>query len=170
MMDTTMSNMTRPQAIEKLRDLIKKIDFAQFVTVDAVNGALRSRPMSTQEFEFDGELWFFTYGNTAKVRDIELNSQVNVSYAAPDRQTYVSVTGTASIVRDRAKFEQFWSPVLKAWFPEGIDTPDLALICVDVEDAEYWEGDGKIASLINMAKALVTGEEADYGENEKIRL
>ena len=161
---------TRQQAIEKLRDLIKKIDFAQFVTQDAVTGALRSRPMSTQEVEFDGELWFFTYGNTPKVRDIELNHHVNVSYADPGNQRYVSVTGTASVVRDRAKFEKFWSPVLKAWFPEGIDTPDLALICVDVQDAEYWESDGKIASLLNMAKALVTGEEADYGENEKIRL
>jgi len=160
----------RQEAIKKLKGLIEDIDFAMLTTVD-MNGVLRSRPMSTQKVEFDGDLWFFTSIQTHKTEEIEKDNRVNVSYAAPDDNVYVSVSGTAEIVQDRAKIEELWNPILKAWFPKGLDDPNLCLLKVDAEQAEYWDSaSSTIVQIAGFVKALVTGKSAHGGENEKINL
>ena len=160
---------SREEAIKKLNDLIEGIDFGMLTTIDG--GVLRSRPMSTQDAEFDGALWFFTSSKTHKVEEIEKDNRVNVSYAAPESNTYVSVSGTAEIVKDQDKIDEYWSEVHKAWFPEGKNSPDLVLLKVNVEQAEYWDSPSStIIQIAGFLKALATGESADGGENEKINL
>jgi general stress protein 26 len=160
----------KQEAVEKLGNLIENIDFAMLTTVDT-DGVLRSRPMSTQEAEFDGTLWFFTSDKTHKVEEIERDNRVNASYAKPEDNVYVSVSGTASIVKDKAKMEELWNPILKAWFPDGLDQPDLCLLKVDVEQAEYWDSPSStLVQIVGFIKALATGQRADGGENEKINL
>lgn len=163
-----MEPKTQQEKIEKLRELMKDIDFAMLTTI-AGDGNLLSRPMSTQEAEFDGDLWFFTSEDTGKVADIERNNRVNVSYSRPDDHTYVSVSGTARLLNDRAKMKALWSPVYKAYFPKGLDDPNLRLIKVEVEKAEYWESHGLIPTVIGFVKAMA-GQEAELGENEKLNL
>ncbi len=161
---------TREEAIEKLNGLIEDIDFAMLTTIDT-DGVLRSRPMSTQKAEFDGELWFFTSDRTHKTEEIERDSRVNVSYAEPKDNVYVSVSGAASISKDRAKMEELWNPILKAWFPDGLETPGICLLKVNVEQAEYWDSPSStLVQVAGFVKALVTGKRADGGENEKITL
>ena len=159
---------TRQESIEKLKELIEDIDFCMLTTVDG--GHFRSRPMSTQEFEFDGDLWFFTSDNTHKVAEIKQDDRVNVAYSKPDDSRFVSVSGRGEIVKDRAKIEELWSPVLKAWFPDGLEDPTLCLLLVKVEEAEYWDQpSGMIVQTLGFIKALATGSELNTGENEKIR-
>lgn len=154
--------------IKKLRDLIKDIRFAMLTTIEE-DGTLRSRPMATQELDFDGDLWFFTYGGAAKVEEVQHHQQVNVSYAEPNDQKYVSVSGTAQLVRDRQKIEELWNPLYKAWFPQGLDEPDLALLKVSVDKAEYWDSpSSKVVRIVGFVKAVVTGKPIQGGENEKI--
>ena len=159
----------RQESIKKLKDLLEGIDFAMLTTM--ASGKFRSRPMSTQKFEFDGDLWFFTSDQTHKVEEIEADNRVLVAYSKPEDNTYVSVFGRAEITKDRAKIEELWNPIHKAWFPEGIDDPTLALLKVSVEEAEYWDApSSKIVQIAGFVKALVTGQEADYGEHGKINL
>ena len=159
----------RQESIEKIRELAHGIDFCMLTTIDS--GHLRSRPMSTQEMDFDGELWFFTSDDTHKVTEIEKDNRVNLAYSKPDDNVYLSISGRAEVVKDRAKIEELWSPVLKAWFPEGKDDPTLCLLKVSVEQAEYWDApNSKIVQLFGMVKAIATGQEADYGENRKMNL
>lgn len=157
------------ESIKKLHDLIKDIKFAMLTTVEE-DGCLRSRPMATQEFEFDGDLWFFTSANAPKVHEVQHDQHVNVSYAQPDKQKYVSVSGTAQLVRDRQKIEELWNPLFKAWFPQGLDEPDLALLKVSVTKAEYWDSpSSQVVRLLGFAKAVVTGKPiSNPGDNEKI--
>jgi general stress protein 26 len=163
-----MENTTREEAIGKIRDLIEGIDFAMLTTV-AADGTLHSRPMSTQKVEFDGDLWFFTNAASHKIDEIRDDSHVNVSYSAPEKQNYISVSGRASVVRDRAKMEELWNPVLKAWFPDGLDSPDIALLKVSVDSAEYWDSPSStVAHAIGLAKALLTGEGYEPGEHAKV--
>jgi general stress protein 26 len=157
------------EAVKKLGELIKDIKFAMFTTVDE-EGVLRSRPMTTQLMEFDGDLWFFTYVDTAKVDDVRQYQQVNVSYAEPDDQRYVSVIGSAEVVDDRDKMEELWNPAYKAFFPDGLSDPRLRLIKVTVSEAEYWDSPNKVASAIGFVKSLVTGDPSSMGENKKIEL
>ena len=164
------NNKIRVEAIKKLNDLIEDIDFAMMTTVDT-DGVLRSRPMSTQKAEFDGDLWFFTSDKTHKTEEIEKDNRVNLSYANPDDNVYVSVSGTAKISKDKSKMEELWNPILKAWFPKGLDDPTICLLKVNVEQAEYWDSPSStLVQIVGFAKALVTGQRADGGENEKINL
>ena len=161
---------TRAERIRKLAELIKDTEFAMLTTVDA-DGSLRSRPMALQQREFDGDLWFFTKASTPKVDEVEREEEVNLSFARPDKQHYVSVSGKARVVRDRARIEELWSPELRAWFPEGSDDPDLALLRVRAERAEYWDGRSSVVShVIGLVKAAVTGTSYEPGENEKVNL
>lgn len=157
--------------VEKLRDLIKGIKIAMLTTQED-DGTLRSRPMFTQETEFDGDLWFFTGQSTAKVDEIQQDQHVNISYANPDDNRYVSVSGRARLVRDKQKMKELWNPMFKAWFPDGLDDPDLVLLKVDVTQAEYWDSpSSKMVQLAGLVKALATGQRADdIGENEKLQL
>ncbi len=159
----------RRESIGKLKELLEDIDFAMLTTISG--GKLRSRPMSTQKFDFDGDLWFFTSDQTHKVEEIEADSRVNVAYSDPDDNTYVSVFGRAEMVKDRAKIEELWNPILKAWFPDGLDDPTLCLLKVKVEEAEYWDSsNSKIVQLVGFIKALATGQEADGGDYGRINL
>lgn len=155
---------------KKLAKLIKDIDIAMLTTEDE-DGTLRSRPMSVNgEVDFDGDLWFFTYGHSHKVMEAAQHPQVNVAFSDIKKFNFVSVSGTAELVRDKAKIEELWKPELKAWFPDGVDTPDIALLKINAEKAEYWDSP---ASPIAHAMALVkvmTGQPADIGENRKVSL
>ena len=160
---------TRNNSIEKIRKLTEDIDFCMLTTIDA--GHMRSRPMSTQQTEFDGDLWFFTSDNTHKIDEIAKDNRVCAAYAKPASDTYVSISGRAEVVKDRAKMEELWSPILKAWFPDGLEDPHLCLLKVTAEQAEYWDSpSGKLVQLFGFVKAIATGEEADWGENKKVIL
>ncbi|MFN7135082.1 MAG: pyridoxamine 5'-phosphate oxidase family protein [Myxococcales bacterium] len=150
----------RQASIERLSELIKGIRFAMLTTVGE-HGVLHSRPMYTQEMNEDGELWFFTYSDSLKVSEVEHDQHVNVSYADPDKNRWVSVAGRARVVRDRAKMESLWRPTLRAWFPKGLEDPNIALLRVQVESAEFWDHpSGRMVQLIGLARALVTGKSA----------
>ena len=160
---------TRQESIEKLKGLLEGIDFCMLTTING--GQLRSRPMSTQELDENGELWFFTSDQTHKVDEIEADNRVNVAYAQPDDNVYVSVAGRASVVKDRKKIEELWNPIHKAWFPEGLEDPTLCLLKVSVEEAEYWDSpNSKIVQIAGFVKALVTGQQADGGDHGKVKL
>jgi general stress protein 26 len=159
---------TEQESLKKLSDLIKGIKFAMLTTVED-GGALHSRPMATQDIEFDGDLWFFTRLDSAKVHEIHQDRQVNVSFADPDKQTYVSASGVASVVRDEAKIKELWRPAYKIFFPQGLDDPELALLKVSVQTAEYWNSPGSaVVRMFKFAKAYVTGDTGDLGEHGKV--
>lgn len=161
---------TRAEAIERLAELIKDIDFAMLTTVDD-DGTLRSRPMSTQKAPFDGELWFFTDTHAPKVDEIEQTHQVNLAYADPKNQRYVSISGNAQLVIDAAKKRDLWEPSHKIYFPNGPEDPNVALLKVTVSKAEYWESSSNaVGRLIDYAKAFVTSDESQLGENQKLNL
>ena len=160
---------SRMEAIKKLDEMIEGIDFCMLTTIDG--GHLRSRPMSTQQFEFNGDLWFFTSDQTHKVDEIAGDSRVCVAYSDPGNNRYVSVSGRASLSKDHSKIEELWNPAHKAWFPEGLDDPHLALLKVEVDEAEYWDSpSSKLVQIVGFVKALATGKAMDGGENEKLQL
>lgn len=157
------------EILEKVKTIIKDVEVAMLTTID--NGVLRSRPMQTQQAEFNGDLWFFTSLNTHKAEEIEKDNRVNVSYAAPEDNSYVSVSGTAEIVTDKVKMEELWNPMLKAWFPKGLDEPDIILIKVSVSQAEYWDSaSSTLVQAFGLLKSLVTGEPANGGDHAQISM
>ncbi len=129
---------TRAEAIARLAELIANIPVAMLTTTTE-RGWLRSRPMVTQSFSFDGDLWFFGGQSTAKARDIRNRHQVNLSYMSVEQDRYVSVSGMALLIDDPERIQACWSDRYKEWFPKGLADPDLVLIKIEVEEAEYWD-------------------------------
>jgi general stress protein 26 len=161
--------MTRDDDLQKIRELIKDIDFCMLTTVDE-NGDLHSRPMSSNgDVDDDGDIWFFTNASSHKVTEIQKLPKVNVSFADPDDQRYISVSGTAQVVRDRAKIDELWKPEFKIWFPEGKGDPEIALLRVNLEKAEYWDSPSStIGYALSFVSSLVTGKQPEFGENKKV--
>lgn len=130
--------MPEQKDLEKLNEMIKDIRIAMLTTHDQ-EGFLRSRPMVTQQAPFDGILWFFTRASGETSAEIRNNQKVNLSYADHDKSIYVSLAGEAEIVRDSQKARTLWNTFVQAWFPNGPEDPDLALLKVTVQQAEYWD-------------------------------
>ena len=144
--------------VKKLRKLIKGARFAMLTTV-AGDGTLRSRPMATLKVPFEGDLWFFTRASAPKTEEIRDNDRVNVSYSADGENRYLSISGTASVARDGDRIAKYWSGRLKSWFPEGKKDPDLALLRVRVDRAEYW--DKKTAAMVHLSGLAKSNLRAD---------
>jgi general stress protein 26 len=158
---------------DHLWSLIKDIRFAMFTARDS-SGSLYSRPMTTQNkaIDEDSSLWFFMSARSEPVSDLTNEPEVNIAYADPDADSYVSVSGTATIANNPAKKQQLWSKMAEAWFPGGVDDPDLALIQVRITHASYWDvKESKLVQLFKMAKAAVTGKPpTNMGEHADVRL
>ena len=152
----------------KLRELVDDIKVAMMTTLD--DGVLRSRPLQTLRIGDDGVLWFFTSSTSPKVAEAAADSwRVNLSYAHPGKHDYVSISGTATLSRDREKMKALWTKWVEVWFPRGLGDPDLALLRIEVEQAEYWDSPGSaLGRLYGLTKALATGDKSAIGDNEKV--
>ncbi|HEV7349424.1 pyridoxamine 5'-phosphate oxidase family protein [Telluribacter sp.] len=161
--------VTHPD-LKKIQDIVDDIKVAMITTMEA-NGDHRSRPMQTQKFDADGCLWFFTNEHSPKIDELQQHPNINVSYADKGSRSYVSITGTASVVDDAETKKELWNPILKAWFPKGLEDPELTLLKIQIKEAEYWDGSSsKMVQAYKIAKALATGDRYDQGENKKINL
>ena len=158
---------------DKLWELIKDIKFGM-LTHRHGDGMLHSHPLTTQNKSMDegAVIYFFISAASEIATRIAGDGNVNVAYADPGDDSYVSISGTAKVVNDLAKKEQLWSPMAKAWFPGGPTDEDLALLEVRIVHAEYWDvGDSKMVQLAKMAKAAVTGERPrNLGEHKELNV
>ena len=155
--------------VQRVRDLVSDSTLCMFTTRTA-DGQLLSRPMALQEQEFDGDLWFFAAADSRKAVDILNDPTVNVAFQSGT--SWVSVSGSAEIVRDDARKKDLWSSGVAAWFPEGVDDDNVVLLKVHADGAEYWAAPGsKVTTLIAYAKSRITGKRPDdIGDNETVDL
>jgi general stress protein 26 len=143
-----------------LWDLIKDIRFGM-LTHRHNDGMLYSHPLTTQNKSLDqgSVLYFFIFEKSALANGLRQDGNVNVSYASPEDESYVSIAGLAHVAHDPGKVEQLWTPAAQDWFPGGPADPDLALLAVEITHAEYWDvEESRMKQLFNMAKAALTGE------------
>ena len=153
-----MSNASKSDH-ETLWELIKDMKFGM-LTHRHSDGTLQGHPLTTQNKSIDEArtLYFFISASSEMAARLQQDHNVNVGYANPDDDTYVSIAGAARLSRDRATMERLWNPIVKAWFPGGIDDPDVTLLEVKIVHAEYWNAkDSKMTQLLKMATSAVTG-------------
>lgn len=164
--------MTDPQVtdpnVTKVAELAKDIRIAMLTTVGS-EGHLTARPMAQQEVEFDGDLWFFVEADSRTAANLGANDTAGVTLSSDS--TWISLSGTAEVVRDVAKAKELWNPWVEAWLPQGPEDDNVALIKFSAESAEYWDTPGgKVASIASFVKAKLTGKRYSGGENETVDL
>jgi general stress protein 26 len=158
--------ITTSNDITKLVELIKDIRVAMLVTMgERARGTggtdgLHVRPMYTQQIDparFDGDLWFLTSADSRKAREIDADERVLIVYADPASNKYVAIHGVAATDHDPTMARELWNVHAKAWWPGGPDDPNIRVIRVKVESAEYWDGPSNVSYFISLARAVATG-------------
>ena len=155
--------------MQKIADKIKDIKTAMLVTLEE-DGCLRSRPMQLLQIE-GKDLLFLTGYQSGISHEVAHDSHVNLSFADERNMVFVSLSGKATVSKDQATIDELWKPAYKAWFPEGKDDPNIAVLRVSVDHAEYWDSpSGPVVYAIQLAKSILTGDRSDPGDHEKVNL
>ncbi|HEY0060814.1 MAG TPA: pyridoxamine 5'-phosphate oxidase family protein [Telluria sp.] len=165
-----MSAYDHSSQVAELTSKVKAIKFAMFTTVDQYQHLI-SRPMTCQDIDSDGNLWFYTSTQADIWENIAAQPDVNLSFSNPEDSVYVSVSGRAERVVDRAEIKARWNPAVQAWFPAGPDDPHAVLIRVVSDTAEYWDSNSSsMVQLYQMAKSVLTGTKPHDGEHGRLKL
>lgn len=156
---------------EQLHDLLKDFDTAMLVT-HAAGGQLHARPMAVAQVEPGGDLWFVTDRHSGKMDDIGADAQVNITMQGGGK--FVSLSGRARAVEDRAKVDEVWNEHMRVWFPGGKGDPNLVLLRVEATEGEYWDNSGTnaIKYMFKAGVAYLRGTRPtnDQTEHSKVQL
>ena len=161
--------------LHRLYEMIEESKVAM-MTTRRPDGHLRSRPMANQKPAGGADLWFVTAEGSAKLDDLAQDPHVNLAYYRESNMEWISVSGIASISRDRQTIRKLYAPDWKIWFAEEgdprhgtADDPRMVLIGVRVETAEFLEvNKSKPVVLFEIAKGWVTGKEPELGEMHEL--
>ena len=153
--------------IDRVWELMKKIGFAMLVTRDGEK--MRARPMSAYLERDSNAIYFLTDARRHKDEEIARDPQVNLSFADAGDQKYVSISGSAAISNDRARIRQMFSTPAKVWW-NSADDPNIRVLKVTPDDAEFWDTPGSVVSYVKMAAAVVTGTRPELGDNRKVSM
>jgi general stress protein 26 len=152
------TNLQGKEAIEMVKKLAKEIDICLFCTSIKTDDGSTARPMSTQDVDDEGNLWFFSDKNSDKNKEIEKDGRVQLFYSDPSKSAYLVVNGEAEIIMDYDKVEELWSPLVKTWFKEGKDDPNISIVKVNSKSAYYWDTEGnKMINFFKMIASVATG-------------
>lgn len=156
-----------PEQLQTIRSIMKDVRVCMLTTVTP-DGELHSHPMTTQEAEFDGDCWFITSDDSSAASHIAASPRVNIAYAGPS--SWLSLAGTAAVVRDPNKKKELWNTFDESWFPDGENDPSVVLLHVDVASAQFWDSPGRLAAMVSMVKAKVTGDQPGAGKSDSVDL
>jgi general stress protein 26 len=142
--------------------LIEDIPIAMLTTIEA-DGVLASRPMAALEMDEQGALWFFTDWRSSKVDRLGV---AGLNFTDTAHATYVALSGRGEIHTDRERIKRLWTPFAKPWFPDGPDSPNLALLKFVPDAVDYWDGpSSKMVRAFGMAASVVAGKPLAMGEH-----
>ena len=154
---------------KQLEKIVNDSHTAFFVT-HSRGEAMHGRPMANAKVEPGlSAIWFASHKNSGKTVELQEDHEVLLGYTNSSGSEWASVSGTACFVDDRAKVKELWSPIWKNWF-DGPDDPNIELIRVSPQFAEYWDNGSKAVALLKFAVGAVTGAKMDSGANERVRL
>ena len=158
-------------AIQKVRELLPLFHTAMMIT--RANGEVHVRPLAMQGelAMFGGTLWFFTDRRSRKVQESEGGEPVSIICQSDEHHVYLHLIGTAAVVDDRQKMRELYSPVLRAWFPKGLEDEQLTLLRFDAASGTYWRVEGGLVqSVLSIAKAVAMGQPSKTTESADLRL
>lgn len=163
-------NLYDENAVKKIKDLVEDIKFCMFCT-KVTNLPFKTRPMTTMDVDDDGNLWFFSNTVSDKNDEIKTNDIVQLLYAKNADSEFLTITGRAEISKDRQKIDELWTSMVKAYFPDGKDDPDLSVIKVIPDEAYYWDTvHGKMITILEMATSALTGDKFEGGVEGNIKV
>lgn len=155
-------NLRNQEAVEKIKELVKSAKTCFFCTNLKSDAQFTTRPMSVQEVDDEGNLWFLSSTDSNKNEELKSNDAVQLLFQGDPHSDFLSVFGHATISKDKDKIDKLWNPIAKTWFTEGKDDPRISVIKVKPSDGYYWDTKhGKIVAFAKMAVGAMIGKTLD---------
>ena len=153
-------NLDQQKAIEKLKELSEKARICMFCS-ELNQIPQNSRPMSLQECDEEGNLWFLSSASSNKNFEIQEDNRVHLYFMNNGDYEYLSIFGKAYIYKDKETIEEQWSAMANAWF-DGKEDPNVSVIRVKPEESYYWDTKaGKFVSMLHFVTTAITGGKSD---------
>ncbi len=166
-----VKNVNNNEAIEKIKVLAEKAQTCLFCTKIETGKPFSTRPMSAQKVDDAGNIWFLSDKDSTKNMEVKDDDNVQLLFSGSSHSDFLSLYGKASINYDKAKIKELWEPIVKTWFQQGVDDPNISVIKVEPSEGYYWDTKhGKIVALTKMLTSMVTGKTMDDGIEGKIKL
>lgn len=155
-------NLFGKEAAEKIQELAGKANTCFFCTNITTGKAFATRPMSVQKIDESGNFWFLSASDSHKNAEIARDASVQLLFQGSKYSDFLSIYGQAEISTDRARIEELWEPIVKAWFTEGKDDPRITVIKVTPTEGYYWDTKhGAAVAMLKTAVGAIMGKTLD---------
>lgn len=164
-------NLHNREAIDKLKEMVNKIDIGMMCSFDSEKDYPHAVPMSRQEVDEEGNIWFLFSSESETYRNLQKNKNISLLYAHVGDYNFLSINGTAEISRDQARIDKYWNKMIEAWFEKGKEDPHIRVLKVIPVEAHYWDNkSNKLVTLLKVAASAVSGQQLDIGREGKLNL
>lgn len=164
-------NLSDREAIEKLKTLVDKIDIGILCTYMPGSNKLHAIPMSRQEVDDAGNIWFLCSSESETYKNLESNKHVTLIFSDIKNYNFLSIDGHAEVSRDQERIEKYWNKMNEAWFEKGKEDPTIRVLKVTTNDGHYWDNKtNKLVTFLKMATSAVTGAKMDVGRSGTLDL
>ncbi len=164
-------NISNKEALEKLRFIVDQIDIGTLCSFNKESDYPHGVPMSRQEVDDDGSIWYICSAESETFRNIENDPKISLFYADAKNYTFLSINGTGRLSRDQARIDRYWNKMMEGWFEKGKEDPNIRLLQVTPVEAHYWDSNSNmIINLFQMLKATITGNTDDIGKEGDLNL
>ncbi|MFT3901612.1 MAG: pyridoxamine 5'-phosphate oxidase family protein [Niabella sp.] len=164
-------NLHNHEAIEKLKEMVNKIDIGMMCSFAPDSDYPHAVPMSRQEVDEEGNIWFLFSSESETHRNLQQNNKVCLQYAHVGDYNFLSVNGTAEISQDKERIDKYWNKMIEAWFEKGKEDPRIRVLKVIPGEAYYWDNkSNKFVTLMKVAASAISGQQMDIGREGKLNL
>ena len=161
-MEDNIKHLQNTEAVEKIKEIVEKADTCLFCTNMKTGEPFSTRPMSTQEVDNEGNLWFLSDKQSNKNMELKQDDHVQLLYSSSNHAGFLNVFGKATVLYDKEKIKELWKPLIKTWFQGGEDDPNISVIKVTPEQGYYWDTKhGKMVAFFKMLASVVSGKTMD---------
>ncbi|QNL47858.1 pyridoxamine 5'-phosphate oxidase family protein [Olivibacter sp. SDN3] len=164
-------NLHDKEAIQKLKEMVDKIDIGMLCSNISAGDHVHAVPMSRQEVDEDGNIWFLFSAESESHQNLQKNNKLSLLYSDIKDYNFISIDGTAEISRDQARIEKYWNKMIEAWFEKGKEDPRIRVLKVIPSEAHYWDNKtNKLVTFLKIAVSAVSGKKMDTGRQGDLNL
>lgn len=164
-------NLDNREAIDKLKLMVDKIDIGMMCTNTAENNHPHAVPMSRQEVDDEGNLWFLFSSESETHSNLQKNKHISVLYADISSYNFLSINGIAEISQDKLRIDKYWNKMIEAWFEKGKEDPNIRILRITPSEAHYWDNkSNKLVTFLKVAASAISGQKLDIGREGNLNV
>ncbi|MCA5004824.1 pyridoxamine 5'-phosphate oxidase family protein [Sphingobacterium bovistauri] len=164
-------NLSNKEAIDKLKDLVNRIDIAMMISFPKNSHYPYMTPMSRQEVDDDGDIWYLISSESETSKNLQSNNKISLAFGDPGSYTFLSIDGIAELSQDKSKIDKYWSKFMEVYFEKGKEDPSIRVLRVTPVESHYWDSKtNKFMTLIKVASAAISGQKIDIGREGELNI